>query len=153
MKPYLSALILLLNVASFNAYCAINKWVDDSGQVHYSDLAPPDDTEATTLGRTGAASGVAASDVPAPKTLAEREAELKKANKAKTEAAQQAAKKQEEADTKQKYCLDARNYLKSLEENQRITIYDANGEPSHLDDAARQQRIQETLDAINTNCK
>lgn len=155
MKYFSAICFLLVSLLSFNnAYCSINKWVDDSGQVHYSDQPPPEDTESTSLDSTvAAASGVAASDVNAPKSLAEREAELKKSKKAKTEAEQKASKQQTEADAKQKYCLDLRSSLKGLEESPRIATYDANGEPSFLNDAERQQRIQETFEGIEANCK
>ena len=153
MKLYLSAIALLINLVSINAYCAINKWVDDSGRIHYSDQTPLDDTKTTLLGRISAASGVAASEVSEPKSLAEREADFKKSNKAKAEIQQKSAQKQEEANAKQKYCLDVRSSLKSLEESPRLSTYDANGELSYLDDAARQQRIQEARTAMATNCK
>ena len=152
MQHYLSACLILLSLFSFNAHCAINKWVDDSGRVHYSDQQPPEDTQSTLLGNAAAASGVAASDVSAPKSLVEREAEFKKARKAKFEAAQKAAKQQTDADAMQKYCVDTRNSLTNLEKSPRIATYDANGERSYLDEAARQQRIQEVREAIEANC-
>ena len=153
MNRYLSVCFLMISLFSFNAYCAINKWVDDSGQVHYSDQAPPEDTQSTSIGSNSvAASAIAASDVSAPKSLAEREADLKKNRKTKAGAEQKAAKQQKEADARQKYCLDTRGTLKSLEESPRIVTYDADGNRSYLDGAARQQRIQETREAIDANC-
>ena len=152
MQRYLSACLFLFSLSSFNALCAINKWVDDSGRVHYSDQQPPEDTQSTLLGNAVAASGIAASDVSAPKSWVEREVEFKKARKAKTEAAQKAAKQQVDADAKQKYCLDTRNSLTSMEKSPRVVTYNANGERTYLDDAARQQRIHEMREAIEANC-
>ena len=148
--------LLLLGLISFSAFGAVTKWVDDSGQVHYTDQAPPPDVQTKLLGVVAAssvpASSTSASGVTAPKSLAEREAEFKKAKKMKAENAQKIAKQKEEADAKQKYCEDARINLKSLEDGVRISTYDANGERTLLDDAARQQRIEETRKGILTNC-
>lgn len=160
MKRSFSAYLLLplLSLPSFNANsAAIHKWIDDSGRVHYSDQEAPQDTQSITLGNkpldnTTAASGIAASDVVAPKSLAEREMEFKKNKKAKMEAEEKAATQQKEADAKQKYCLEVRSSLKSMEDNPRIVTYDANGERSYLDDGARQLRIQEARAAIESNC-
>ena len=154
MKHYLSAVyVMLFGLFSLTGQCAIHKWVDDKGRVHYSDAAAPQDTISTSLrGASSAASGIAASEVVEPKTFAEREAEYKKSKKSKAESAQKAAKQKEQADAKQKYCLDTRSSLKTLEEGRRIATYDANGEPSYLDDASRQQRIDDAREAIESNC-
>ena len=159
MKRGLSAYLLLpLLLLSFNANSAIHKWTDDSGRVHYSDQEAPEDTQSTTLGNkpqdnTTAASGIAAASVVgAPKSLAEREMEFKKNKKAKMEAEEKAATQQKEADAKQKYCLEVRSSLKSMEDNPRIVTYDANGERSYLDDGARQLRMQEARAAIESTC-
>lgn len=155
MNCHLPIFILLLNLFSPNAYSAINKWVDDSGRIHYSDQAPPENTESTVLVSDVAASDVVAStsNPSATKTLAERAADFKKSRKAKAEAEQAAAKSQEEADAKQKYCLAVRNSLKALEEGSRVASYDADGEVVYLDDSARQKQIQEAHEAIATKCK
>ncbi|MDO8412731.1 MAG: DUF4124 domain-containing protein [Gallionellaceae bacterium] len=157
MKYELPIHLLLLGLVSFSAYSAVNKWVDDKGQVHYSDQPPPADTRATTLINISTASdvpasGVSASGVSAPKSVAEREAEYKKAQKAKADAERQTAK-QKDADTaKQKYCEDLRNNLKLIEDSGRIAAYDAKGERYYLDDAARQQRIETVRQSLQTNC-
>ena len=154
MKRYISIVYLMLfGFFSLTGQCGINKWVDDNGRVHYSDVAAPDDTTSIKLrGATTAASGTVASDAEAPQSWAEREAELKKSKKSKAESAQKAAQKQEQADAKQKYCLDIRGSLKTLEESPRIATYDANGEQSYLDDAARQKRMDDAREAIKVNC-
>lgn len=46
MKKHL-VVILFLSMSS--AYAALNKWVDEKGKVHYSDLPPPANVQKTTL--------------------------------------------------------------------------------------------------------
>ncbi len=151
MECRLPVCLLLFGLLSFNAHGEVKKWVDHDGRVHYSDQPPPANTKATPL-ITTATPATAASAVAAPKSLAERDAEYKKAQKAKEEAAQKTAQQQEEARTKQKFCADARTNLKILEDSSHIMDYDAKGERGFLDDAARQQRIEEARKAISTNC-
>ena len=158
MKYELSIYLLLFGLISVNAYSAVNKWVDDKGQVHYSDQAPPTDTRAVAVINISASSevvptsGVAASGVSAPKSLAEREAEYKKAQKAKAEAASKAAKQKEADIAKQKYCEETRASLRAMQDSGRIAAYDANGERYYLDDAARQQRIETVRQSLQANC-
>ena len=86
-------LLILLMLAGTNAYAGINKWVDADGKVHYSDQPPPVNVKSQqTLRATSDAVAAAPASAPAaPKSIAEREAELKKAQQAKKEAADKAA--------------------------------------------------------------
>ena len=148
MQYRLPICLLLFGLLSLNAHSEVNKWVGDGNQVHYSDQPPPAKTKVTPLG----IAGPPATAVAAPKSLAEREAEFKKARKAKEETTQKAAKQQEQAQAKQKYCEDTRTNLTALEDSPRVMTYGADGERSFLDDAARQQRIEEARKAIGTDC-
>src|SRR5665647_720577 len=80
MNKYLLLFVILL---STNALAAISKWVDSNGQVHYSDQPPPLDVRPKTLRPDADTQDTASSGVAAPQTIAEREAELKKSQKAK----------------------------------------------------------------------
>ena len=157
MRYELLIYLLLLGLTSFNAYSVVNKWVDEKGQIHYSDQPPPGESRSLPViniaaSSPSAASGVAASGVLVPKTLAEREAEYKKNQKLKAEAEKKAAQQNENNSAKQKYCTDTRISLKTLEDSPRIAAYTATGERYYLDDAARQQRIEDAHQALNTNC-
>jgi hypothetical protein len=157
MKRYLVIFIML---ASTNGYTAISKWVDSDGNVHYSDQAPPADTKAKKLrsspdneGAADSNSKTATSAPAAPKTLAEKEAELKKAQKAKQETADKAAKEQANAEATKAYCTAAQQNLKALQDGIRLVEIDTKGEHSYLDDAQRQQRIAKAQKDISTYCK
>ncbi len=151
MECRLPVCLLLFGLLSFNAHSEVKRWVDDNNQVHYSDQPPPANTKVTPL-ITTAKPATAASAVSAPKSLAERDAEYKKAKKAKEDAAQKTARQQEETQARQKFCADTRANLKILEDSPRIMDYDVNGERSFLNDAARQQRIEEARKSISTTC-
>jgi hypothetical protein len=145
MKRSLPALLLLF---SFNSYGALTKWVDSEGKVHYSDEPPPANVQAKTLAVPAAASGV-----PAEKTYREIEAERQNAMKIKGESEQKAAKQQEEALARQKWCAGMRSNLITLEKSQRIASYNEKGEKILMDDATRQQEIAETRRKIEAECR
>lgn len=143
MKRYLPVCLLLL---SFSASAALTKWVDDDGKVHYSDGPPPDNVKAKAIATPhDPVSGV-------PKTFVEREAEMKKNQKAKEDAAKKAAQQQENALLKQKNCAAAKANLRALENSPQITIYNDKGEAANMDDKARQQGIEEARKQISTFC-
>lgn len=158
MKKYLFILLIL---SSAPAVADLSKWVDENGKVHYSDQPPPANVKAKTLRSTSdtplplaSASGVAASSAPpAVKTIAEREAELKKAQKAKKEAADKAAQEQARKDIENANCAAAQQSLRALQDGMRMVEIDAKGERSYISDEQRQQRIAKTQQDISTLCK
>lgn len=160
MKRYLTILLLL---SSTTAFAALNKWVDAEGKVHYSDAPPPANVKAKTLRPSAAApadtatapaTGTAAASAPAaPKSLAEREAELRKAQQAKKEAEDRAAQEQKDRETEKANCDAAQQNLRTLQEGTRMVTIDAEGEYSYLEDDQRQQRIAKAQEAVRNWCK
>ncbi len=144
---------ILLTLASFNALAGLTKWVDSQGVVHYTDGPPPPNVKAQNLNAPSTSAGIPAASSPAaPKTIYEQEAEMNKEKKAREEAAQKAAKKQQEDAQKQQACEQARSQLQTLQNSPRVVTYDANGQPSYLDDTQRQQRIEEAQAAVSNYC-
>lgn len=149
MKLYLAIGLL---ITSMTSHAALNKWVDADGKVHYSDSAPSD-VKVKTVKSSSAPEGVIpASGVPAQKTLAEREADWKKSQKAKEESAQKAEKEKETALIKQKNCESARSNLAGYENTRSMVKYDSKGERVFLDDAARNQTIENARKDVSTYC-
>jgi len=152
---------ILLMLSSAHAVADLSKWVDENGKVHYSDQPPPANVKAKTLRSTPdtppsltSASGVAASSAPpAVKTIAEREAELKKAQKAKKDAADKAAQEQAVIEENKTNCEASRQNLRTLQEGMRIVEISANGERSYISDEQRQQRIAKAQQDISSYCK
>ncbi len=149
--------LFVLSVFSCNVYAGINKWVDENNQIHYSDQPAPANVKATPLNTpvesASAAPTASASEVAAPKTLAEREADFRKAQKAKEEQEKKEAKQKEQDQTRQRYCEDARSNLLTLENSRRISTYDSKGELVYMDDATRNQRMEEARQGISKHCK
>lgn len=156
MRKYL--LILLVTIAS-PVLAAANKWIDASGQVHYSDKMPP--PQAVAVKRIGpntpdtpievAASGVApSSGVPAVNTKAnaEKEAADKKATAAKAE--QEAAIKAQN----QANCAGAKQNLANLKDGMRIATVDpTTGERAYMDDAQRAKSMADAQQQISKFCQ
>ncbi|OGS99229.1 MAG: hypothetical protein A3K04_11425 [Gallionellales bacterium RBG_16_56_9] len=160
MRAMNKYLLILLMLVSANAFSELNKWVDANGQVHYSDIPPPPDANTKTLrttpgimGSRSAGESTAASAATAPKTMAEREVELKKAQRAKKEAADKAAKKRADSEANKDRCAALQKNLRALQEGIRMVELDANGNQFFIDDEQRQQRIAKTQQDISANCK
>jgi hypothetical protein len=151
MKKYLFFSLLLTSTCAF---AAITKWVDSDGRIHYSDQPPPPNTQQKTLrSDDNAQASRNASGVAAPKTIAEQEAELKKAQLAKKEAADKAAQKQAVTDAQQANCTSARHNLATLQSGVRVAEVNEKGEPIYLDDNEREQRIAKAQNDVSTYCK
>ena len=151
MNKFLAFFLLLVCT---NSFAAISKWVDSDGQVHYSDQPPPSDVRQKTLRADyGTGDSQSASSAAAPKTLAEREAELRKAEIEKKKAAENTAQKQAETAAKQANCANAQQNLRTLQSGIRIMGADASGQPGYIDDAERAQRVAKTQSDISTYCK
>ena len=157
MKKFL---LILLALSSANAFAGLNKWVDANGKVHYSDQPPPANVKAKVLHSTSdttvpaSGAGTTAASAPAaPKTMAEREAEMKKAQQAKKEAAEKASYEQAKAEANKINCAAAQQNLRTLQDGTRLVEIDAKGERSFLDDTQRQQRIAKMQQDVSTYCK
>lgn len=155
MKRCLMALLMLFSI---NAFAEVSRWVDENNRVHYSDLPPPaakaKKLHTTSGGKDMAdAGGISATSAPAEsKTIAEREAELKKTQLAKKEAADKATKEQARLAANKENCTNAQQSLKALQSGVRMMEIDANDERTYLDDEQRQQRIIKTQQDISRLC-
>ncbi len=141
-------LFLFLLLCGANAYAEVQRWVDEHGKVHYSDL-PPAGIDTETLRSSSAAT----SGVSAPKTYVEREAELKKTQQVKREAEEAAAKKQANTETQKANCANAQKNLLTLQAGGRMVEYDTNGERRFVDEETLRQRIVQAQKEIGDWCK
>jgi hypothetical protein len=146
-------LLILLMLATTNTFAGIIKWVDDQGQVHYSDQVPPPGTLPKTLREDSKPQDSASSSPSAPKTLAEREAELKKEKAEQQSAAEKAAQQKAALEALKTNCATAQDNLRSLQSGVRIMEINGNGERTYIDDAQRQQRIEKAQQDISNYCK
>ena len=158
-------LLVLLSFSCINALAEVNKWVDENGRVHYSDQLPPSNakkvlssaskarTSAETGNTTESGNAADSGNSDEPKTIAEREADLRKKQKADKEAAEKAARNKASKEANQENCNRAEQSLRELQSGMRIMELDAKGERVYLDEEQRQQRIAKTQQDISTLCK
>lgn len=159
------ALILGLATLAGPAW-AQYKWKDSRGQVHLSDLPPPRDIpEKDVLQRpaapatprapatvAAAAASAASAALPArPSVDPEIEARRKRAEqdtaaKAKVEADKLAAQRTEN-------CTRARQQLAGLESGQRMAQFNAQGERTVMDDAARAAAAAQARQIVASDCR
>lgn len=152
--------VMLLLMFAYPAFAAANKWIDASGQVHYSDKMPPQ--QAIVLKTIGSntpdtpidtsASGVSAtSSVTATSTKADKEKEAAAAKKA------AAAKAEQEAAIKaqnQANCAGAKQNLANLKDGMRIATVDpTTGERAYMDDAQRAKSMEDAQQQISKFCQ
>jgi hypothetical protein len=90
---------------------------------------------------------------PPQKSLAERDADFRKRQMEKQEAAAKAEKKTAEAVDQRRACEDARSYLKALQQRQPITRTDPKtGERVYFSDTDYPKEIARAERAVSQNC-
>jgi hypothetical protein len=140
--------MLLPGVAS----AQVNRCLDASGKaVAYSagECPPGTRSEQTNIRNAPSAPGAAAQ-----KSAAEREADFRKRQVEKQEAATKSEQKDAEAAQRKSACENARVHLKQLQERQRITRTDPKtGERTFLSDAEYPKEIAIAEKSIAQNCK
>jgi len=144
-------IVAALAFFSLSAQAGLNKWVDAQGNVHYSD-APPQNVKTQRVPNVAGTGQAAAPATYSSKSYVEREAELKKSKQEKMEANEKKTAQEAQAEEKKRNCTAAQQNLRMLEEGTRIVTYDANGEKTYLDDAAREQRLNDARKAVSNNC-
>lgn len=150
VKTTVGLLMMLLSVA---AHGQLMKCVSQDGKIEYASQCPPGTKqEATRIRSTPPAASPSATATQ--KSLAEQEAEFRKRRAEKDEAEAKDAKKMAETAQRSRACDDARAYLKSLREGQRVVRVDPKtGERSYLEDAQYATEIAAAQRSVDTNCK
>ena len=141
------SLIICLLTCCASAHAALHKWVDANGEVQYSDGVPPPEVKASTVRPPPVAH-----DAVPQKSTVEREADWRKAQKSKEDAAKKAAQTAEETQDRKSNCEAASRNLAAMQCGQRITTYNAKGETVLMDDSTRQQRMEEARKQVTTYC-
>ncbi len=149
MNKYL--LILLLFTAG-NTHAAASKWIDEQGNVHYSDMRPPTTAKSQqildTPDQAESVDNSAVSNVPNTANPAAKDAASKKADneKAKQEAELRALNKTN--------CAAARQNLANLKDGMRIAVVDpTTGERAYLDDDQRAKNVEQAQQQITKFCE
>ncbi len=144
-------------------------WRDSAGKITYSDAPPPADVQQTNIlrqpsapvvpdnqgGAAAPANGAPAERraAPAPKPLAEQEADFRKrvAERHKSEQKQEEA--QSQAADRSARCEQAKGYLKLMEGGTRLFRPDAEGNRNYLDDSQREEQTKRLQGEVAENCQ
>lgn len=163
-------LLALLGLALSASAQAQWKWRDARGEVLYSDRPPPLTVPEKDILQSPAAvtpriqiisSQPLGASTPAPaasKNQAKTEAKTDtedEARRRKTEQEREAkarAEEQKNAAVRRENCVQARGYMRTLEDGMRISRTNEKGEREILDDAQRAKEIARTRGMINSEC-
>lgn len=146
-----STIALLLALMPGIAGAQINKCLDASGKtVGYATVCPSGTrSEATSIKNAPHTPPAAPQN-----SLAERDADFRKRQLEQQDAQAKTEKKSAEAAQYKRACDEARSYLKSLQERQRIARVDPKtGERKYLSDADYPREIAEANKAVAENCR
>jgi len=137
-------------------------WREDNGRVVFSDRPPPGNIKADQIIRQPGVSGsinpigpsddARAASNTAPKTLAEREMDYRQRQQKLAETDKKAADERAQAAQRAQECDRMRGYLRTLEDGQRISRTDAQGNREFLDETQRAAEMQRARDQIAKNC-
>jgi hypothetical protein len=160
-------LAALLAAGAATVFADLYRWVDQNGNVQYSDKPPPAGARIQKpqqikkkSEKKNSAAAPAAADKPAPdtapatgpKTPAEQEADFRKrqVEKSEKEAAEQ--KGREEAAAKERNCAQARAQVVTLKTG-RVTRPNARGEQEYLNDQQIAAETKAAEKAVSDWCK
>ena len=124
----------------------VYKWTDSSGRVQYTDR--PTSNEARPVPGTGTRIDTS----QAIRDLAEKELDFKKREEETAKAKEQADKEAEQARIKRQNCENARNKFIQLQSGFRLYTTAANGAKIYMNEAERQQALDNAQKAINQYC-
>lgn len=137
-------------------------WKDENGRVVYSDRPPPASVRPDRIVRqpggnvlnTAGAPADAKGDgkAEAPKTWAEREADLRKRQSERADTEKKSAEEQAQQSQRRADCERARSYAATLESGTRIVRTDAKGERVYLEDDQRAAELARARDVIARSC-
>ena len=167
LRAIFATLCLLAATLPATAAEAVYRWVDASGQVHYTQVAPrgipyervapngrsPAPAPSIFNPRRQPAPGetVAAADTPGePEPIPLSEAQLQQQAELEAEAE---ARLQQIAQAKAQNCSNAREQFREFTTYARIRVADGNGGVRVLTEEERQARIAEAQEAIVLNCE
>jgi len=141
------ALALCAGLASGGAAAATYKWTDANGHVVYSDQPPPGNVKSEMIGPAAPPS-----NPNAVKDMAQKDLELQKRQKDRTDADVKAEKARQGSAQRRDLCLVVRGHLKDMREGKPVFRYDASGARVILDEKERAAEMAKELDAEKKYC-
>lgn len=147
MNKRILTLAIILAVAPFAATGAsVYKWTDENGVTHFGDRQPTGKQSERVSVRTGKSSGSQQRQSPQEQLEALEAREADEAGKREESAAEEARRKQREAN-----CSTARSNLNILDRNSRIRI-EEDGEQRYLSPEEIEEQRQQFQEIADENC-
>lgn len=135
----------LLACFSLTTSAAMYKWVDEDGNVHYSEKPPPGDIEVQTI-------------KPPPKVDSEKANQALQEQLDQLKALEEGKEPKEQAVTEEELAVKKHNCelgkdkLQRLQDNPRVYTEAEDGTRTRLGEEEREARIQEAQQMIKDNC-
>ena len=146
---------MFLAFATNAAHAEIYKWVDEEGNVHYSDCPPPPTCQPELI-----------EPAPGPTEAEVQEAEKRLDELLEQQKESQALREKEklvkelrkitamqEAAERRRICLYARQNLVVLQQRRPVYTVDEDGERIYLDDKSHKAEIERMRELIAENCR
>jgi hypothetical protein len=125
----------LIALAAASAQAVLYKWTDENGRVVYGDQ-PPAGAKPERVNP-----GIGPADPNAVRSMAAKDAEIKKRQQQRTEDEAKADKEQADAKKKVDMCGQARGRIRTLREDVNVYRYNEKGEKIFFEPAERQKAI------------
>lgn len=145
----LSCLAFVLFFFTVNSYADIYKWIDDNGQVHYSQQLPPGQQADIIKAPPPPAIDPAKAQQEID-TLIEQQKANEQVSEDKTI---QSEKEQKRARQIEKNCKAAKQNLKSYQDNPGRRLMDEHGNVTRPTEEERQQKIRESQQKVKEFCQ
>lgn len=145
----LSGLLLVLSIA---AHGQIYKWVDQAGNIQYTDQ-PPQTGAAKEASKLNYKPPVASSAANNANSSARIDEEMRSFKKRRISKQEEESKQQTQAEENKKKCHDAQGKLTVFRDTPRLRLPNGNGEVVYVDDDVREKNILEAQKNITKHCK
>lgn len=129
------------------ATAEIYKWVDEQGQVHYSQNRPVDQQVETIKGPSKVDTEAA------QKALQERRDKLNAIDEERAEENKKAAEAEKQAQANKERCNAALEAMARLRSQNRMQYINEEGERAFMTEEQRQQRLEEAQKAVEESCQ
>ena len=134
-------------LAAASAQAVLYKWTDENGRVVYGDQ-PPASVKAERVNP-----GVAPADPSAVRSMAAKDAEIKKRMQDRADSDAKSEKEQADAKRKGDVCAQARGRIKSLRVDANVYRFNEKGEKVFFEPAERQKAIADNAKMMrDLNC-
>ncbi|MGD8478050.1 MAG: DUF4124 domain-containing protein [Burkholderiales bacterium] len=146
--------ILLLASSVANSAGEMYRWVDENGQVHYSDQPPPANARSIkSLNSEGINPPPSADDeVDAEPSYAQQEKAFEERQAQRAEERAEAARKKQEEEERKKNCELARSNYNTVNSGGRVMRVNAQGEREYLNDEEIDKAAAEARSNVEKWC-